>query len=297
MTNKYLKSILRPKINSMYFSKYATLAEYKRFVIFTPKISIADIRINLNLFKENSEIDNLIKDYFIIENDLKEEFSSNVLKELFKKVEMKSNLIVPFIKNNEIAQILKEFSDESCLVGGAVRDILLHKEPKDFDFVTDIPYDNLIKIFTENGYSVKEKGKHFLVLIVIKDGIQTEIANFRKDNTYSDGRRPDSVSIGTINDDFERRDFTINALYFNLRNKSLLLNSGLDDIENKILRFVGNPYDRINEDYLRVFRFFRFLKTKNLKADPKSLSACRNMFDTAIKNSNSQRILSEIEKF
>lgn len=179
----------------------------------------------------------------------------------------------------EVMMILNEASDKSCFVGGCVRDMLLGKSPKDFDFVTDIDYDNLKSIFEGQGFTIKETGKNFLVLNVIKNGEEFEIANFRKDGTYEDGRRPESVSIGTIEDDAERRDLTVNALYFSIRKRIVIdpTGMGLDDIMNKTLRFVGNPKDRLQEDSLRAYRFYRFLG-KGFYADPKSLRAVRTQF-------------------
>ena len=105
--------------------------------------------------------------------------------------------------------------EESYLVGGCVRDILLNKIPKDFDVVTNIPIENVITEFSNNGWKVSEAGKQFLVCIISKNGISIEIANFRNDLTYIDGRRPEAVEIGTIEEDSRRRDISINSLYLN----------------------------------------------------------------------------------
>lgn len=186
----------------------------------------------------------------------------------------------------------------SCLVGGCVRDLLMGKEPKDFDFATNIPLDLLVSLFEEAGWIVDEKGKQFLVMIVSKNGTQFEIANFRKDGTYKDGRRPEAVDIGTIEDDASRRDFTINALYIDLRNETLIdpTGMGLKDLKSQTLRFVGNPKDRIEEDALRIMRFYRFLSQfPKLQPDPRSLRACRQNFDR-IALLASERVRTEVEK-
>ena len=196
----------------------------------------------------------------------------------------------------DVVKVLRA-SKNSCLVGGCVRDILINKDPKDFDFVTDIPYDRLKKLFVKAGFTVKEAGKQFLVLIVTKDGVDYEIANFRKDGTYVDGRRPENVKIGTIYDDAERRDFTVNALYFNLTDMQLIdpTGQGIDDIKSKTLRFVGKSSDRIEQDYLRVFRFYRFLD-KGFTPESKSLSAVREMFAEAVQKTSPERIRVELER-
>jgi len=188
---------------------------------------------------------------------------------------------------------------QSCLVGGCVRDMLVGKEPKDFDFATDIDLDTLGKVFEEAGWRVDEQGLQFLVMIVSKNGNQYEIANFRKDGTYKDGRRPESVDVGTIEEDAARRDFTINALYIDLSSDEPLLldptRQGLNDLKDQVLRFVGNPSARIEEDALRIMRFYRFLAQHKLTADPRSLRACRQHFGK-ITQLASERIRIEVEK-
>ncbi len=176
----------------------------------------------------------------------------------------------------EVMDILALESDNACIVGGCVRDILTGKTPKDFDFATDTNYDRLEELFEKNGFKVQEEGKEFLVMIVSKGDEQFEIANFRKDGTYVDGRRPESVEIGTIYDDANRRDFTINALYYNLVRKSVMdpTGNGLDDIEAKVVRFVGKAKDRLAEDTIRAYRFYRFVD-RGFNPDPKSLRAVR----------------------
>ena len=125
-----------------------------------------------------------------------------------------------------------------------------------------------------------------------------EIANFRKDGVTLDGRRPVEVEIGTIEEDAVRRDFTINALYENPITGQILdpTGKGLSDIKSRTLRFVGKPKDRIREDYLRVFRFFRFLACKNLQPDIKSIKACREMFNESYENTTPERVRLELER-
>lgn len=189
-------------------------------------------------------------------------------------------------------------SEENYLVGGCVRDGFLGLEPKDYDIVTDVPYDDVESILSKNGWKTKSCGEQFLVLHVSKDDEQYEIANFRKENIYLDGRRPTKVEIGTIEEDAFRRDFTVNALYENPRTGKILdpTGQGLSDIKSRTLRFIGKPKDRIKEDFLRVFRYYRFLATKGLNSDPKSLKACREYFNEACKSTTPERIRNEIER-
>lgn len=199
---------------------------------------------------------------------------------------------------NHIFYLLSLHSKNNYLVGGCVRDGFLGSSPKDFDMVTDVHMDISAPLFEKAGFKVKECGEAFLVLNISKDGQQYEIANFRKEGVYLDGRRPSSVEVGTIEEDAVRRDFTINALYENPRSGEILdpTGRGLYDVKNKILRFIGKPEDRIKEDYLRVFRFYRFLATKNLVADPKSLKACRKLFNEAYINTTPERVRLEMER-
>lgn len=204
--------------------------------------------------------------------------------------------MTPTLKH--IFYLLNQKSKNNYLVGGCVRDGFLGVESKDYDIVTDVHMDISKPLFEEHGFKTKECGEAFLVLIISKDGEQYEIANFRKESVFLDGRRPSVVEIGTIEEDAVRRDFTINSLYENPTTGQILdpTGKGLSDIKSRTLRFIGNPKERIREDYLRVFRFFRFLACKNLNPDVKSLKACREMFNEAYKNTTPERVRLELER-
>ena len=197
-----------------------------------------------------------------------------------------------------IFYLLNQESKNNYLVGGCVRDGFLGVESKDYDIVTDVHMDISTSLFEANGFKVKECGEAFMVLNISKDGQQFEIANFRKEGVYLDGRRPTEVEVGTIEEDAVRRDFTINALYENPITGEILdpTGKGLSDIKNRTLRFIGNPKERLKEDALRVFRFYRFLATKNLIADPKSMKACRQYFNEAYKVTTPERVRLELER-
>jgi len=197
-----------------------------------------------------------------------------------------------------IFYLLGTLSKNNYLVGGCVRDSFLGVESKDYDIVTDVHMDISTPIFEKHGFKVKECGEAFLILNISKNGQQFEIANFRKDGVTLDGRRPSSVEIGTRLEDAMRRDFTINAIYENPTSGEIAdpTGLGLSDVKNKTLRFIGKPEERIKEDYLRVFRFYRFLATKNLIADPKSLKACRKLFNEAYLATTPERVRLELER-
>lgn len=203
------------------------------------------------------------------------------------------------ILNNNLLQIFMLLNNESpnnYLVGGCVRDYLMGKEPKDFDIVTDIHMDKIEQIFSENGWDVDAVGKQFLVMFISKDEYTYEIANFREEHGFTDGRRPDDVEIGDLKSDAARRDFTVNSIYYDpIKDEYVDPNNGMEDLKNRELKFIGRPKDRIREDYLRVFRYFRFLN-KGFKPNKKSLKACRELFNEAYQKTTPERVRSEIEK-
>ena len=196
----------------------------------------------------------------------------------------------------QVFVLLENESKNTYLVGGCVRDHLMGKRPSDFDIVTDVHMDKIEEIFVANDWKVDATGKEFLVMNVSKDGYQYEIANFRKDGEYKDGRRPDTVEIGDVETDAARRDFTVNAVYYNpFSGKYMDPQNGRKDLEDRRLKFIGRPKDRIAEDYLRVFRFYRFL-TKGFTPDKRSLKACREYFNEAYSKTTPERVRVELEK-
>ena len=293
MKNKLLK-----EINSIAYN-HINVDEFRDLLPIDSVDKAQEVLIKI----DDSNFQNLIRDYRLIEVYNKEPEYSRLGREFQILKKNCSNLIIKYIRydisrtTQKVINILSSISDNSYMVGGSIRDILLFKKPKDFDFVTDISYDTLVNVFKDNGFSIKEAGKQFLVLIVSKDGQDFEIANFRKDGTYKDGRRPEFVEIGTIFDDAQRRDFTINALYFNLKDSQLEDPNlqGIFDIKDELLKFIGNPDERINEDKLRVMRFYRFLKKTEFEPDKNSLKAARKNFEVMLKETASERIKNEIE--
>ena len=162
---------------------------------------------------------------------------------------------------------------KAYFIGGAVRNKLLNYPIKDIDIVTSANPQEIKKFFKYT----KNVGVAFGITVVIKKGIHYEIATFRDESEYVDGRHPKIVKY--VNDpsiDAKRRDFTINALYYDPINKNLLdFGSGLSDIKNKILKTVGNPIDRFNEDYLRMFRAVRFTSELEFKMKDSLISSIK----------------------
>ena len=175
---------------------------------------------------------------------------------MFKK--LLNNPDVAFILN-----LLNSNNDTGYIVGGAIRDILLGLEPHDIDFATNKSYDELKRLFKD--FTCIETGKSFGVIRVKINHNEYEIAKYRKDINDT------SVAfVNNINDDLSRRDFTINAFALNNNNFIDLFN-GRSDLENKIIRFVGNTDIRIKEDPLRILRALRFAGKPGFKIHPDTL--------------------------
>jgi len=156
---------------------------------------------------------------------------------------------------DKIHDIFKKDGFKLYLVGGAVRDTLVNKYPKDFDLVTDATPEKIKSLL--HMYPTIESGEQFGVVNVVTEDDTYEIATFRFD--IGRGRRPNSVEFTTIDKDVLRRDLTINALFYDLDTKEIVdLVGGISDLENGIVRTVGNAVDRFDEDKLRILRALRF---------------------------------------
>lgn len=161
------------------------------------------------------------------------------------------------------------------VVGGAVRDALLNKMPKDFDLTTDVKPEEVVKIL--NKFNIKNfpKGEAFGVVSAIINEKEFEIATMREEK-YEDGggRRPTSVSFSNLESDVLRRDLSFNALYYDIDKKQIIdLVGGIDDLKNKKIKSVGSPMERFEEDKLRVLRFIRFAHRFGSKIDDKAKKA------------------------
>lgn len=202
-------------------------------------------------------------------------------------MEIKLNHNIEFILN-----LLRE-EGQGYIVGGFVRDIFLELNPKDCDFVTDIEYERLKEIF--KNFKPKEMGKHFGIIQIKIGGIPYEIAKMREDIGIPLDRKVQKVEFTkNIYDDLKRRDFTINAIAYD-GEKFYFGENSKEDIENKILRFVGDCTQRIKEDPLRILRYFRFLATKDLKYFPETIEEIKKS-KNLIQNLSAERIRDEFSK-
>jgi poly(A) polymerase len=192
----------------------------------------------------------------------------------------------------EIIEILKKAGYEAYWAGGCVRDMLLGIEPKDFDIVTSAKLDEIERLL-EHTIPV---GKQFGVIIAVKNGHNFEVATFRSDSSYSDGRRPDAVMFTNAKEDALRRDFTINALFYDpTTDKVIDYINGQKDLDEKLVRFIGDSEKRINEDHLRILRAVRFKNCYDMQYHPDTYQAIKK-YVHLIKNISKERIADELNK-
>lgn len=209
---------------------------------------------------------------------------------------MMLNLQRIFLKKISLPQILKEFYKvfeqngfEAYLVGGAVRDICLNKKASDWDVATNATPQDVMKMFK---FVVPTGFEHGTVTVHFHK-VEIEVTTFRTESGYSDARHPDKINYAaTINEDLARRDFTMNAIAVNLKNGRLTdPYHGQKDIKKKLIRTVGNPYERFMEDGLRPIRALRFASKLGFAIEKKT-------FDAIFDNEVQKKVLSiSIERF
>jgi len=162
-----------------------------------------------------------------------------------------------FIIPEKVERIIKKFREnkaEIYIVGGAVRDLILKRDIKDWDFTTNLKPEEIQKIFSKNSFYNNKFGT---ISIVDGDNI-FEVTTFRTEQGYSDSRHPDKIKWGkTLKEDLQRRDFTINAMALDWNKKIIDLYEGQIDLKNKIIKTVGDPDERFGEDALRMMRAIR----------------------------------------
>ncbi len=191
-----------------------------------------------------------------------------------------------------VLDTLHKNSHDAYIVGGCVRDALLGSEPYDYDVTTSAKPEEIMALFDK---TIPTGIKHGTIT-VLSNGKPIEVTTFRTDGDYSDSRRPDKVEfVATLDGDLARRDFTVNALAFNEKAGIVDLYGGKADLENKILRAVGDPQKRFQEDALRILRLFRFAATLGFKIEEKTFDAALKEKDR-LKNISRERITAELKK-
>ena len=196
----------------------------------------------------------------------------------------------------DLYKLFKKNGKELYIVGGAVRDALLGKKPKDFDLATDAFPEEVVKMVQDAGYStIGEVGQQFGVVIVQipSDRNGVEIATFRED--IGSGRRPEGVNYSTIDKDVLRRDLTINALFYDIGKGEVVdLVGGLKDIQDQKIRTVGKAADRFAEDPLRKLRALRFAGRTGSKLEAETADAI--LTDNSLEGVSPERIRDEFKK-
>ena len=190
----------------------------------------------------------------------------------------------------EIVARLRAHEHEAFFAGGCVRDRLLGRPSKDIDIATSAGPDEVQRLFPDS----HPVGKAFGVVIVEQGGYAFEVATFREEGPYSDGRRPDAVSFTDAVHDAQRRDFTINALFYDPTSDQVLdYVKGQEDLRRGIVRAVGDPVTRFAEDHLRMLRAVRFATTLGFALDPATEAAIRTS-TRLIRRISAERIRDEI---
>jgi len=198
-------------------------------------------------------------------------------------------------------QIVKTFQDagyEAYFAGGSVRDLLMGHEPIDYDIATSAKPDEIEKLIDEMPEETKTIpiGKQFGVILGVVNGHHFEIATFRSDSSYSDGRRPDAVLFTTAKEDARRRDFTINGLFYDPITKKVHdFVGGQQDIKNKKINFIGEAHERIKEDHLRILRAVRFKNNFSFEYGPNTKKAIEDLHHL-VDDITRERVQDELNK-
>jgi tRNA nucleotidyltransferase/poly(A) polymerase len=195
----------------------------------------------------------------------------------------------------DVVERLRASSFEAYWAGGCVRDRLLARRPGDYDVATNARPEQIREVF--GARRTLAIGAAFGVITVLgpRGAGQIEVATFRQDATYSDGRHPDSVQFSTAEEDARRRDFTINGLFFDpLAERLLDFVGGVDDIERRLVRAIGDPRERFAEDKLRMLRAVRFAATFDFALDAATLTAIQEMA-SQVTVVSAERIAAEME--
>lgn len=200
-------------------------------------------------------------------------------------------IYIPKYVNNVIDTLLKN-GFEAYVVGGAVRDAVMGKTPDDWDVTTNAGTDDIKRCFKKHFDTGIKHG----TVTVISDKVPVEVTTYRIDGEYKDNRHPKNVIFTSdLKEDLKRRDFTVNALAYNDRDGIVDCFGGISDIENKIIRCVGEPDKRFSEDALRLMRAVRFGATLGFSIESGTFSSIIKNAEL-LKNISAERIFSELKK-
>ncbi|MFY7842499.1 MAG: CCA tRNA nucleotidyltransferase [Rhabdochlamydiaceae bacterium] len=193
----------------------------------------------------------------------------------------------------EVVDILRQGGYAAYFAGGWVRDFLLGIASDDIDVATSAQVSDIKRLFPKN----IPVGVHFGIIVVIHKGFHFEVATFRKDLTYSDGRRPDGFISTDAEEDAQRRDFTINGLFYDPFNQQVIdYVGGQRDIVHKVIRAIGHPYDRFKEDRLRMIRAVRYAVRLNFDIEFETKEAIKKSAHELMNSVSVERVWQEFHK-
>lgn len=191
-----------------------------------------------------------------------------------------------------IVRRLREAGHEGYFVGGCVRDLLLGTEPEDFDIVTSARPEQVQALFPKT----VPIGLAFGIILVIEADHSFEVATYRREGGYEDGRRPSVIRFGNAAEDVQRRDFTVNGLLMDPETREVQdFVGGKEDIKSRLIRTIGLPEERFAEDHLRMLRAIRFAVNLDFALDPDTFSAIRT-HAVSIGRISAERIREEMNK-
>jgi poly(A) polymerase len=192
-----------------------------------------------------------------------------------------------------VVEHLRASGHKAFFVGGCVRDTVMGTPPKEYDITTDAKPEEIMRIFS----NTVPVGESFGVVLVLEGKYKFEVATFRRDESYSDGRHPDRVIYSTDeSEDVRRRDFTINGMLYNPVTEEVIdYVGGMEDINKGIIRTIGSPYERFNEDKLRMMRAVRFGARFKYEVEKETLQAIKKLAPE-ISQVSAERIRDEIVK-
>jgi len=220
------------------------------------------------------------------------DFIKKKLRESLEEERIKFNVPIPD-DIRAIKDVFVKNGKKLFVVGGAVRDALLNKVPKDYDLATDALPDQVEKMMQKAGYKTLPTGKAFGVINVFTSDNEYEIATFRED--IGSGRRPEGVKFTTIDNDVKRRDLTINALFYDIDTGEVVdLVGGVEDLKKGIIRTVGSAEERFGEDRLRIMRAVRFAGRFGSELEPNVDMALQK--DASLEGISPERIRDEFLK-
>ena len=176
-----------------------------------------------------------------------------------------------------VVERLRQEGFEAFFAGGCVRDMLLNKPPQDYDIATSAKTEEIQRVFAET----IPVGAQFGVILVLVDGEPFEVASFRYDGPYLDGRRPSHVRYGSLEEDIRRRDFSINGMVYDpVEDRVIDLVEGRKDLERGLIRAIGDPQQRFDEDRLRMIRAVRFAASLKFTIEPSTFDAIKQLAAT-----------------